>query len=222
MHGHEPGSGTTAPEACHAAAEASAASGSAGGRIDWSLHRALRRRGFAWAGAAGAGLLLVYVVTLALLNSLEHVLGEFLLLWPWMTALVLGFAAQVGLFAYARGATRGTGATRAGGVLASGGASTLSMVACCAHHVTDVLPLIGLAGAAVFLASYQSLFLLLGVLSNVVGLVYVLGLIRRHGLYPDRRSALSIAVGWPVDRAVPSALVGSALVLLVAILRAVT
>lgn len=205
-------------DACHAAAESAA--GPTGGRIPWALHRRLRRRGLLWAVGAGVGLLLVYVTTLALANSLAHALDEFVFLWPWMTALVVGFAAQVGLFAYARGATRGeTG--RAGGVMASGGASTLSMVACCAHHLTDVLPLVGMAGAAMFLATYQWVFLLVGVLSNIVGLIYVLGMIRRHGLYPDHRSILALAVAWPVDRAVPHALVGSVIVLAAAVIRAV-
>lgn len=219
---HEPRTeARTAPrDACHVAA--AAAAGDTGGRIEWPLHRDLRRRGFLWASVAGTGLLLVYVVTLALANSLEHAFTEFVRLWPWMTALVGGFAVQVGLFVYARGAARGTDAAGAGGVLASGGASTASMVACCAHHLTDVLPLVGLAGAAVFLTTYQSLFLLVGVLSNLVGLLYVLGLIRRHALHPSRGSVLSLAVAWPVDRAVPHAIIGSGVVLLLAVVRAIT
>lgn len=82
------------------------------------------------------------------------------------------------------------------------------MIACCAHHLTDVLPVVGLAGAAMFLAAYQSLFLLLGVLSNLVGTVYLLGLIRRHGLFPRDASLLSRSVRWPVDRALPYVLGG--------------
>jgi hypothetical protein len=75
------------------------------------------------------------------------------------------------------------------------------MVACCAHHLTDVLPVIGLAGAATLLATYQDVLLLLGVLSNVVGVTYMLGLLRKHRLYPSRASLLSVALRWPVDRA---------------------
>lgn len=184
----------------------------AGGRIDWDLHATLRRRGLAWACAAGAGLMLVYVAVLAIANSLDHAVDEFFRLWPWMVALVGGFALQVGLFAYSAAAARGARSVKAGAVAASGSASTVSMIACCAHHLTDVLPAVGLAGAAVILSSYQSLFLLLGVLSNLSGLVYVLGHIRRHRLHPRRRSALSLAVAWPADRALPYVVLASVLV----------
>lgn len=186
--------------------------GTARGRVGWSEHRRARRRGVAWGLAAAGALVLVYLGVLALAGSLEHALGELFELWAWMTALVAGFGVQVGLFAYARTAARGPRGARAGGVAASGGTSTLSMVACCAHHLTDVLPAIGVAGAAVLLATYQSLFLLLGVLSNLVGLVYVLGIIRRHRLFPAGKSLLSLGVRWPVDRALPWALVAAVIV----------
>lgn len=184
-------------EAPHCAAAEDAAG------VPWGTHRQLRRRGIAW-GVAGAGLLLAfYALVLGLANSFEHALTEFGRLWPWMGALTVGFAAQVGLFAYARGAARSRGEASARGMAASGGTSAASMVACCAHHLTDVLPLVGLTGAAFFLAAYQSLFLLLGVLANVVGVVFMLGQIRRHRLRPERRSLLALSVGWPADRAVP-------------------
>ena len=64
----------------------------------------------------------------------------------------------------------------------SGDVSAGSMAACCAHHITDVLPLLGLSGLAAFLASYQVLFILIGVLSNVVGITIMLETIQRHGL----------------------------------------
>lgn len=183
----------------------------ASGRIEWALHRAIRRRALWWACAGGAALVAVYLGVLALANSLEHALTEFLRLWYWMTPIILGFAAQIGLFAYARGAS-GAHAGHGRGVAASGGASTVSMVACCAHHLTDVLPLVGLAGAAFFLSAYQSLFLLLGVLSNLVGLVYLLGILRRHRLFPAQRSLLARLVEWPVERAlVPTAMGAAAL-----------
>jgi hypothetical protein len=183
---------------------AATSEGAAGmeGRIDWSLHRTLRARGSLWAALAGSLLVGVYAGTLAVASSVEHVLDDFLRLWLWMVPLVVGFSLQVGLFAYARRAARARHSTaHAHGVVASGGASTVSMVACCAHHLTDVLPVIGFAGAVTLLATYQDMFLLLGVLSNLVGLVYVLGLLRRHGLFPSRASLLSLALRWPVDRA---------------------
>jgi hypothetical protein len=216
---HEHGAGSVGRNQDHYATEQIGGSGERpGGRIEWDLHRVLRRRASTWSILAAAGLVVVYVGLLALANSLEHALGEFQRLWYWMVPLILGFAAQVGLFAYARTATRGEGSVHARGVAASGGTSTLSMVACCAHHLTDVLPLIGLAGAAMFLAQYQNLFLLLGVLSNVVGLVYVLGLLHQHGLYPRRASLLSLCARWPLHRALPAIAIVCGLVFVAAVI----
>ena len=193
----------------HATGSAHCAAAEAAPGVPWASHRKARRRAFVWAAVAGAGLLALYGLVLGVANSFEHAVSDFVRLWPWMGALTTGFAAQVGLFAYARDAARRRGEASARGVAASGGTSAAAMVACCAHHLTDVLPLVGLTGAAFFLAAYQSLFLLLGVLSNLVGIVFMLGQIRRHELRPDRRSLLTLIVSWPADRAVPYVLGGS-------------
>jgi uncharacterized integral membrane protein len=192
-----------------------------GSQLSWAQHRGLRNAAFVWGVSAGVALVAVYLGVLALANSADHAVTEFQRLWHWMTPLILGFAVQVGLFAYARAATRGGHAAHARGVVASGGASTVSMVACCAHHLTDVLPLVGLAGAALFLTRYQTLFLLLGVLSNVVGLVYMLGLLRRHGLVPARRGLLALSVRWPVERALLPVAVASAVIFIAAVVTSI-
>lgn len=208
-----------APGACQRCGTALVpATAHAGGRLSWAQHRDRRKEAALWGFSGGVALVAVYLMVLALANSTEHALTEFGRLWYWMTPLVLGFAVQLGLFAYARGAARGATAAPARGVVASGGVSTLSMVACCAHHLTDVLPLIGLAGAALFLAAYQTLFLLLGLLSNLVGLVYMLGTLRRHGLFPEQGGLLALSVRWPVERAfVPIAVMSALIFMVVAI-----
>ena len=48
----------------------------------------------------------------------------------------------------------------------SGGTSVTAMVACCLHHVTDVLPILGLSAAATFLTRYQRPFMLIGLGMN--------------------------------------------------------
>lgn len=54
---------------------------------------------------------------------------------------------------------------------ANGGTSVTAMVACCLHHVTDVLPVLGLSAAATFLTRYQRPFMLVGLGMNVVGII---------------------------------------------------
>jgi len=63
---------------------------------------------------------------------------------------------------------------------AGGGTSTVAMVACCAHHVADLLPLLGLSAAASFLAAYKIPFMLIGLAMNVAGIAVILRAIRRE------------------------------------------
>ena len=136
-------------------------------------------------------------------NGAAYAWETYLALWYWMTPLVAGFALQVGLFGYSRTLARAGVSPHASGVVASGGTSAVSMVACCAHHLTDVLPLVGLAGVTLFLSSYQSLFLLAGVLSNAVGVTFLLGEMQKHRLYAPKGRLLAPLLRWPVRRALP-------------------
>jgi hypothetical protein len=53
----------------------------------------------------------------------------------------------------------------------SGGTSVTAMVACCLHHVTDVLPVLGISAAATFLTRYQRPFMLVGLGMNILGVL---------------------------------------------------
>jgi hypothetical protein len=61
------------------------------------------------------------------------------------------------------------------------------MVACCAHHVADVLPILGLTAAATFLAQYRTAFMLVGLGTTLVGIGVMLGI-----LYRERRKTLAM------------------------------
>ncbi|MDP2744458.1 MAG: hypothetical protein Q8P00_05270 [Dehalococcoidia bacterium] len=163
-------------------------------------------------GVAGAVLLLlVYSGILALTQGLGHALDQTARLWYWVALLAGGFGIQVGLFSFIRQALRERPAAATASVAASGGVSAGSMVACCAHHLGDVLPLIGLSGLAVFLVRYQVFFIILGVLSNGVGVTVMLETIQRHGLSP--RVA---RWKWDMNRVRKAAMASSALILVVA------
>jgi hypothetical protein len=63
---------------------------------------------------------------------------------------------------------------------ASGSTSATAMLACCLHHVTDVLPILGLSAAATFLTRYQRPFMLLGLGMNVIGIIVMLFVLYRE------------------------------------------
>jgi hypothetical protein len=164
-------------------------------------YRMAAQVGIAWACAAAAALGTVYLVTLTLVNSWPDAVSTFQSLWYWIVPLLAGFALQVGLFAYSRRLARMGVSPHSSGVVASGGASAVSMVACCTHRIADVLPLMGLAGVAMFLSTYQTLFLLAGLLSNLVGIVFLLGEMAKHKLYDPQGVLLAPLLRFPVDRA---------------------
>ncbi len=151
-----------------------------------------RKRPLIIGGVGAAGLLLIYFGILSLVNSFTHAITEFGRLWYWILLLAFGFGTQLGLYVYIRQALKRKVKGMTAEVTAAGGISTGSMIACCAHHVTDILPLLGLAGAAVFLTQFQTPFILLGVFSNLVGITIMLNLIQKHGLAGANRVFLSL------------------------------
>ena len=97
-----------------------------------------------------------------------------------MGLIALGFGTQVGLFVELRRLDRHH---RAGVAVtaASTGTSGAAMLACCAHHVVDLLPLVGLSAAAVFLDAYRTPLLLAGIGMNALGIAVIGRQLRRAG-----------------------------------------
>ncbi len=127
-------------------------------------------------------LILIYVGLITLAQDFTHALDQTADMWYWVLALAGGFGIQAGLFSFIRHGMRRRRAAATGTVATSGGVSAGSMAACCAHHLSDILPLLGLSGVAIFLVEYQVFFIVIGVLSNIVGITVMLETIQRHGL----------------------------------------
>ena len=138
------------------------------------------------AGIVAAGLLAgLYIAIVGVAQGLDHAIDLVAGDWYFVIPIVVGFGTQVGLFVYVRSMLhlrKRTGSTTA--LAGAGtGTSTVSMVACCAHHLTDVLPIVGLSGAALFLNEYRGPLMGLGILTNAAGIAMMVRLIhksRRH------------------------------------------
>ena len=146
-----------------------------------------------WGFIAGASMLLLYAGVLSIANSPAHAFEQFMYMWYWVLPLITGFSLQVGLFVYIRNRMlelKSSGAS-SGAIAASGGMSATAMVACCAHHLTDLLPVLGLSVAAIFVTRFQSVFLLLGAVSTLLGIIYMLKVIQSNGLAPEGKGILS-------------------------------
>src|SRR3989344_885594 len=121
---------------------------------------------------AGILLFLVYFGIVSFVQGTGHAIQQFLDLWYLMIPLIAGFGIQAGLFSYIRASLKALQANAS--MAASSAMSSGSMIACCAHHLTDVLPVIGFTGLSIFLTQYQSFFILLGIFSNIVGITMMM------------------------------------------------
>jgi len=148
------------------------------------------------AGLLGAtGLLGFYLVIVWLgSRSWSHAVDLLLTDRYYVSAVAAGFGIQIGLYAYVRRLLRGDhGLKSSTAVAAAGtGTSTTSMIACCLHHVADVLPIVGLSGAAVFLSNYKIPLIVVGLVTNAVGITLMTRIIVHH-----RRTAAALSSHTP-------------------------
>jgi hypothetical protein len=136
--------------------------------------------------AGGLGSLVLTAVYFGLVSWAESPKHAVEFFWQdrWIVIpIILGFGVQAALYSILKlrlflpvNFKSSTGAS----VGASGTTSTIAMAACCAHHVTDVLPILGLTIAATFLAKYRLAFMGIGLGTTLLGIGYMLFIIFRE------------------------------------------
>lgn len=122
-------------------------------------------------GLAGAlGLLIAYLGLITAAQGIDHAVSQFRADALFVLLIATGFGTQIALFVELRAVAR---VHRAGAATtaAATGTSAAAMLACCAHHLVDVLPIVGLSAAAVFLDAYKMPLLLVGIGMNAVGII---------------------------------------------------
>lgn len=131
---------------------------------------------------AGLSLLFFYFLVMTVSSaSLSATILQFKQLWYWMITLSLGFGTQVGLFTYLKRLIKDNRTINNAGAItaASTGTSSASMIACCAHHLSEVLPIIGLSGFTIFLIRYQIPLIIFGIAMNGFGIFYMAQVIKK-------------------------------------------
>jgi len=128
--------------------------------------------------AAGiAAIVVIFNIGIASLaeGSLKSGYSVFLSNGIFVYLIPLAVGIQMGLFRYHRNLTTGhniSGSEKMG--MAGSATSSLTMVACCLHHVSDVLPAVGfLLAASSFLIRYKDAIIIIGLLANAAGSVYI-------------------------------------------------
>ena len=124
-----------------------------------------------------------YVGILTWAQGRDYASSQFVRDRWYVVPIIVGFGVQAALYAVLRFRLfipiLSTG--HAGSMMgASGGTSATAMVACCIHHVTDVLPILGLSAAASFLTRYQRPFMLAGLAMNLIGIGVMLFVLYRE------------------------------------------
>jgi Cu+-exporting ATPase len=121
---------------------------------------------------AFALLLGAYFIVLTLVSGWEFARTQFAAYWYFVVALAVGFGVQIGLYSYLRRITRHTDASGKV-VTVSGATSTGAMISCCAHYLTNVLPVLGATGVVALVAQYQVELFWVGLAFNLAGMFYV-------------------------------------------------
>jgi hypothetical protein len=125
-----------------------------------------------------------YVSVIAAASGFDHLGDQARADWPYLVAIVAGFGLQVALLAELRHRHEAHRAEHAAAG-AGAGASAAGMVACCAHHVADLLPLAGVSGAATFAVDWRVELMVAGIVVNVAGIA-----VAARRLRGDRRARI--------------------------------
>lgn len=116
-------------------------------------------------------LLSVYFLTLTLVSGWKFTWEQFTQFWYYVMSLALGFGIQFSLYSYLKGVIK---EQATGQVLATTGAtSTGAMISCCAHYLTNILPILGVTGIITFIGQYQVQFFWTGLFFNLLGIFYI-------------------------------------------------
>lgn len=127
---------------------------------------------------SGASLLGIYFLIVIAISGADFAAAQFRTYRYYMLALAAGFGIQVSLYRYLRMAIRAhmpSGAL----VATSGASSTAAMIACCAHYVATLAPILGASGVAAVIAGYQVQLYWIALLINAAGVAFVANRVRR-------------------------------------------
>lgn len=125
------------------------------------------------AGAvAFAALLAFYLGLLTAVSGWGFTRDQLATYWYFIVALAAGFGLQIGLYTRLKQVVGAPGPHRTV-VAASGTTSTAAMVSCCAHYLTNILPVVGASGLVALVSQYQVGLFWLGLVASAAGTTFV-------------------------------------------------
>jgi Cu+-exporting ATPase len=124
-------------------------------------------------GILGTALLLtIYFSVVGLISGWLFAKNQFLRYWYFFISLTIGFGIQVGLYTYLKTILHQKN-TSSSVLAVSGTSSTVAMISCCTHYFVNILPILGAIGIINLISQYQVKLFWLGLVFNVLGIVYI-------------------------------------------------
>ena len=137
--------------------------------------RNLFKNPFVFGASAGIIVILFNILIASIAEgSLKEGFSVFLTNGIFVYLIPPAVGIQMGLFRYHRNLTSGnaSGTEKVG--MAGSATSSLAMVACCLHHLSDLLPVVGfLLATSSFLIEYKDTIIIIGLLANLAGSAYI-------------------------------------------------
>jgi Co/Zn/Cd efflux system component len=125
----------------------------------------------------GTGILvIIFNISIASLaeGSFEKGYQTFLTNGIFVYLVPIAVSIQMGLFRYHRNITTKHMEDSEKMGMAGSATSSLTMVACCLHHVSDILPSVGfILAASSFFIRYKDIIIIIGLIANVIGSIYI-------------------------------------------------
>jgi hypothetical protein len=135
----------------------------------------VNRRSLRWGVAAAGALTAFYVAVLAASGGWKHLADQARVDWWLLGPIIIAFGTQAALAVELRQRHRANHLAATTG--AGTGASAAGMIACCAHHLADLVPLLGAAGLAGFLFDWRIPLMVGGLAVNLAAIA-----VARHRL----------------------------------------
>jgi hypothetical protein len=145
-------------------------------------------------GATTGMLVVFFNISIASIaeGSLKNGYSVFLDNGIFVYLIPLAVGVQMGLFRYHRNLTAEnvSGSEKMG--MAGSATSSLAMIACCLHHVSDLLPAVGFVlAASSFLTEYKDTIIIIGLLANLAGSAYIArAILKGRSIIYENKSAL--------------------------------
>ncbi len=147
-------------------------------------------------GAAIGILVVIFNISIASLaeGSLKSGYSAFLSNGIFVYLIPLAVGVQMGLFRHHRNMTaekKLCGSEKVG--ITGSVTSSLTMLACCLHHVSDLLPTVGfILATSSFLIQYRDTIIIIGLLANVAGSAYIARAILKDRAVLDRAGKAAV------------------------------